>query len=123
MKSLYVIPIYFLSFLDNERPDVNIIGTWTRYTNQHLIEIFIVRDNGEFISNEFNQKNELRNIEKGTWEIKHDSIQFRFIQVITSEDSQNWKSVKASQLKSVIYKFMLNTDGNLIIGSSIYYRE
>ena len=98
-------------------------GTWIRYSDQKIAEIFIIRANGEFLANEFTKDNQLRNIEKGTWKTKGDSIFFYFNQVITSTNSKNWNAVNADQLKPVACKFLFAQNGTLKIAANVYQRE
>jgi hypothetical protein len=96
-------------------------GTWIRSSNGKVSEIFIVLPNGDFVSNLLNDSSQVAVVEKGAWQIRNDSITFRFSQVVQLNDSAPLANSPGDE-PPVTYKFSFDSFEELNIGSTRYKR-
>lgn len=99
-------------------------GTWFRYGKTHkLVEIFVQKNNGDFISTGFNEKGVFSNLEKGTYEIKGDSIYFKFNYAAEVTKEGAWTILSQDKLNNAHYKYQFKNKNSVTIGIAQYYRE
>lgn len=100
------------------------IGTWFRYNKEgELVEIFIQRNNGDFISNGFDESGALSNLEKGAYEIKKDIIYFRFYYAAEVNKEGGWTILPPKSMEAAHYKYYFKNKNIVNIGTAFYYRK
>jgi len=98
-------------------------GSWTRLDDRkNVIEIFIQRPNGVFVSNGFDQRGNFIYLEKGKWSVQQDSITFAFDYEASCSKNGDWKVAPPNKLQPVKFPFTLQADSLLIIQRNVYHR-
>jgi len=122
MKYL-LLPILLYCQVACAQTDTRLVGSWMRLDNQkNVIEIFMQRSNGVFVSNGFDKDGNFIYLEKGKWGVVKDSITFNFDYEAACSKNGDWKVTPESKLQTLKFAFTLQSDSVLIIQRNIYHR-
>jgi hypothetical protein len=122
MKYL-LLPFLFYCQAACGQTDTRLVGTWMRLDSQkNVIEIFMQRPNGVFVSNGFDKEGNFTYLEKGKWGVAKDSITFSFDYEAECAKKGDWKVTPETKLEAVTLAFTLQSDSVLIIHQNIYHR-
>jgi hypothetical protein len=103
--------------------DARLTGSWVRLDGQkNVVEIFIQRPNGVFVSNGFDKDGNFTFLEKGKWGVIKDSIYFTFDYEAACAKDGAWKVTPKNKLQTVKFAFTLQSDSLLIIQRNVYHR-
>jgi hypothetical protein len=122
MKNLLV-ALLFLSLTAHAQVDKRLCGSWVRLgDHKNVMEIFIQRPNGVFVSDGFDRNGNFSFLEKGKWGVVKDSIYFTFDYEASCDKDGGWQVTPTEKLQPVKFAFTLQADSLLIIQHNIYHR-
>jgi hypothetical protein len=122
MKYLLLVLLFYCQ---SSRAQVNkkLTGSWVRLDDQkNVVEIFIQRPNGVFVSNGFDKYGNFTFLEKGKWGVVKDSIYFTFDYEAACAKDGAWKVTPKDKLQTAKFAFTLQSDSLLIIQRNVYHR-
>jgi hypothetical protein len=103
--------------------DKKLCGGWERLgDHKNVVEIFIQKPDGVFISNGFDRNGNFKYLEKGKWGVIKDSIYFSFDYQASCSQNGEWKVAPKSKLQPEKYAFTLQADSLLNIQGNIYHK-
>jgi hypothetical protein len=122
MKYL-LLPLLLYCQAAHAQVDKRLTGSWTRLDDQkNVVEIFIQRPNGVFVSDGFDKEGNFSYLEKGKWGVVKDSITFTFDYEAACEKGGDWEVTPMDKLKPVKFAFTLQADSVLVIQRNVYHR-
>lgn len=122
MKYLLLVLVFYCQ-ASHAQVDKKLIGSWVRLDDRkNVVEIFIQRPNGVFVSNGFDKDGNFTFLEKGKWGVIKDSIYFTFDYEAACAKDGGWSVTPENKLQTVKFAFTLQSDSLLIIQRNVYHR-